>query len=535
MKRIKTELTEETPNLSGLGISPTVLERYRVCEAHTTIGRRIAVPYTSDCTKLLAFDGSAVWDGDYIPGAGLFGQQEATSRTLILCAHEFEALRVATVLEDGPDLCDAHPVALPSVTDIGLLGYRILIDALSVVADEVWVWNATVFNSISPALERLIVSIDEANTKVKVKALALGRMHSPLDLDTNAIKKVLKGAKVKWSPSNLVTAQEIFESEKFFASSIGVGSGIEGLDAFIKGYRKSELVMYVAGTGVGKSTILRQQIYHLAYKEGQRCLLAFFEETRSETLKKLACIHYQITFETLQRDPHALTDKQWKDFLALPATKSLRFLSQSEMGFGGIDVDTLLGTVRYLKRKEHIDFVAVDHISIMISGRESSKEGERKDIDIMMTKMAMACVTLEVGILAICHLSNPEGKPHEEGGRVFLSHMRGSGALKQLAWCVIAGERDQQSSDSSLVLIRVLKNRNGGGRTGLATVLEFCDPLLIERKDMDLLELAANVNKASNKGKGNGPVRKSETHPRANPFGGGGKKRARFGKLEDKE
>ncbi len=502
-RSISYETTDTTPNLSGLGISPTVLERYGVVEAHTSLGRRIAFRLLPDCTKLMAWDGSYVWGGEFVPEAGLFGQRVSTVSTLILCAHEFEALRVASVIEDDPKLSKRyHAVALPTHQSLGRVGMSMLVDSLKVVAKKLIVWGATTFDSLRDFLEQFIAAVDE-NSNIDVETLSLSGVHSPLDLTDAEISNVLNGASRKWSPSNLVTAEDVYASEQFFQTSVGYSTGIASLDRFIMGLRKSELVMNVAGTGVGKSTLLRQIIYHLAYKEGQQCLLGFFEETKEETLKKLACIHYQIPFTSIMQDPHALSDEQWEAFLKLDATKNLRFLNQATNGgFGGMDVDTILSTVRYLKRKSEVDFVAIDHISIMVSGKESSKEGERKDIDILMTKLAMACVMLEVGILGICHLSKPDGQPHEEGGRVALQHMRGSQSLKQLSWCVIAQERDQQGANNKFVTIRVLKNRNGGGRTGIVTTLEFVDPLLVERNDVVPEEKPVKSKPASSKAGG---------------------------------
>lgn len=509
--RIKHELTDTVPNLSGIGISPTVLERYRVVEARTNLGRRIAIPYQEDCTKLLSPDGSSVWDGDYVPGAGLFGQREAKVRTFVLCAHEFEALRVASAIEGDPAWAHLHAVALPTTANLGRLGLTILVDSIRASADELWVWNGTLFEQLAGGIEQFVGAVSESASKLKVETLSMGRNTSPLDMTDAAIRKVLGGARRKWSPSNLVTASEIYESADFFKALVGYSTGIDGLDAFIRKLRISELTMFVAGTGVGKSTLLRQIVWHLAQVENRICGVAFLEETRKETLMKFASIHYKIPFNDLTENPKHLSDKQWADFLKLPGVANLRFITQDDAsgGFGGMDIDVLLSAARYMKRTEGLDFLAVDHISIMVSGKESSREGERKDIDILMTKLATACVMLEVGILGVCHLSKPDNKPHEEGGRVFLQHMRGSGTLKQLSWCVIAQERNQQAGNSRLVLVRVLKNRNGGGRTGMACALEFTDPLLIERKDVDLNNLAKEM--ASKKGS-------QEESGRSNPF-----------------
>jgi twinkle protein len=133
----------------------------------------------------------------------------------------------------------------------------------------------------------------------------------------------------------------------------------------------------------------------------------------------------------------------------------------------------LLSKLRYLAVGCKCDFIILDHISIVVSGQESSSEGERKDIDILMTNLRSLVENTGVGVIAIVHLSKPPGVSHEEGGRVTLSHLRGSGSLKQLPDNVVAMERDQQSdtkSDEST--IRVLKNREFG-ELGLADTVVY--------------------------------------------------------------
>ena len=118
------------------------------------------------------------------------------------------------------------------------------------------------------------------------------------------------------------------------------------------------------------------------------------------------------------------------------------------------------------------NFVVLDHISIVVSGAEGSGEGERRDIDKLMTKLRSLIESTGLGVIGIVHLKQPEGKPHEEGGRVTLSQLRGSGALKQLSDNVIAIERDQQGEDPDKSVIRVLKCREFG-ETGLADELKY--------------------------------------------------------------
>lgn len=524
MGKIKVELTDNVPNLTAIGIDPIVLERYGIVEARSSVGRRIAAPYLDDCVKLLGFDGSYVWDGGYTPEAGLFGQRQALCKTLILCAHEFEALKVQSDIVKMKLDGEYAAVAVPTKETLDQLSLSILLDSLRVVCTTLLVWHGTGFSSQVGALEAVSMAAD-SSTSIKVQSLGLSREQRVLELKPEETVRVIKGAKGPWYPGNLARAEDIFKSADFFRSFTGVKTGYDQIDFMLKGMRLAELMMFTAGTGIGKSTLVRLIAYNLAYKEDKKVGLGFLEETKEETLKAMACIHYGLPSTTLRENPNALSDADWKKFLRLPGTQNLYFInSSSDGGFGGMDVDELLNTVRYLKHRHEVEFFVVDHLSIMVSGKVSSKEGERKDIDIMMTKLAMACVLLRVCILGVCHLSQPDGKPHEEGGRVLVQHLRGSGSLKQLSWTIIALERNQQSEDSSLVLVRILKNRNGGGVTGPCVVLQWQDPLYLERKDINIKEFLDKLSKNGYSGKRSNFGTGGPSNIGGDLFGGSGKR-----------
>jgi twinkle protein len=68
-----------------------------------------------------------------------------------------------------------------------------------------------------------------------------------------------------------------------------------------------------------------------------------------------------------------------------------------------------------------------------------------------------------------------QGKGYEEGARITLQDLRGSGSLGSVPNIVIAMERDRQDPEpikANTSVIRVLKNRFTG-RTGVATALHY--------------------------------------------------------------
>jgi twinkle protein len=92
-----------------------------------------------------------------------------------------------------------------------------------------------------------------------------------------------------------------------------------------------------------------------------------------------------------------------------------------------------------------------------------------------LTEMASFVNESGVGIIAVVHLSRNKGKTSfNEGGQISLNDLRGSAALEQLSWNVLALERSQQANDGTenQSVIRVLKNRETGW-TGQADTCEY--------------------------------------------------------------
>jgi twinkle protein len=79
-----------------------------------------------------------------------------------------------------------------------------------------------------------------------------------------------------------------------------------------------------------------------------------------------------------------------------------------------------------------------------------------------MADMAQLAKALNVIIHFVSHLATPDGKPHEEGGRVMIRHFKGSRAIGFWSHFMFGLERDTQAEDDAVKTIttfRVLKDR----------------------------------------------------------------------------
>src|SRR5690606_17258533 len=123
--------------------------------------------------------------------------------------------------------------------------------------------------------------------------------------------------------------------------------------------------------------------------------------------------------------------------------------------FGSLESENLVSKIKYLTTGLGVDYVVLDHISIAVSGIEDGDE--RRIIDNLMTALRSLVENSGAGMILISHLRVPQGKskPHEEGGRVTLNELRGSGSIKQLSDNIIAVERNQQADDPNVARLRV--------------------------------------------------------------------------------
>ncbi len=272
-----------------------------------------------------------------------------------------------------------------------------------------------------------------------------------------------------WRPDGIVGGDGFTLEALQQGSSAGYELPAPVLNGRMLGLRKGELTLITAGSGIGKSHLARSWAYHLHQKRGCTIGNVFLEESNSKTAQGYIALHHGVPLGQLRHNPSLLTDEQWKEGLA-QIQQRMWFYDH----FGSLDSANLLSKLRYLASVCKVDFIILDHISIVTSGMESSSEGERKDIDILMTRLRSLAEETGVGIVAIVHLKRAQNKSFNEGSQISLNDMRGSGSLEQLSDNVIGIERDQQADgdEATIMRLRLLKCRETG-ETGPADTLNY--------------------------------------------------------------
>jgi twinkle protein len=233
----------------------------------------------------------------------------------------------------------------------------------------------------------------------------------------------------------------------------------------LMGIRKGEITMLTAGSGVGKSALARSVAYHLQQQHGLKIGSVYLEENVETTAAAYVGLHLGVPLKALLANPDMLTDDQWDTAIAAAVAPGMYFDH-----FGSLASDRLIMMLRFMAAAG-CDFIVLDHVSIVVSGMETMDE--RRDLDVLLTKLRSFVQETGVGVIAVAHLKRKPGTPFNEGGQVSLSDLRGSAALEQLSDTVIALERNQQDeANKHLSTIRVLKCRITGD-TGEADTLKW--------------------------------------------------------------
>lgn len=243
-----------------------------------------------------------------------------------------------------------------------------------------------------------------------------------------------------------------------------------------KGARHGELYVFTSGSGMGKSTILRELEYYFGVHRGELCGIVALEESTRKTGMELMSIHLS---KRLILNPECADEDERSHAFSETIGNGNFFLYDH---FGSLDSSNLLSKLRYMIVSLGCKRIFLDHISIVVSGMDADEDGgERKAIDKLMTNLRSLVEETGATMFVVSHLKRPEKKGHEEGAQVSLSQLRGSGAIAQLSDMVIGLERNQQGDNPNVLTLRVLKNRFCG-LTGVSGYLEY-DPETGRLKD----------------------------------------------------
>lgn len=237
------------------------------------------------------------------------------------------------------------------------------------------------------------------------------------------------------------------------------------------GTRDGEIILITAGTGTGKTQVLRELKHHWLKNTKDNIFDISLEEAETDTIGGLVAIeaNKRISLPDVQID----REEEHKMFNKLYDSRRM-FLLKHEGSEGD---DSLLDRMEYAATVLKCKKMLLDHITIAVSDGPVGQEN--MTMDKFMNRLLKLVKRHKITVVVVSHLrkTGTGGKSFEEGRIPCEDDLKGSGSLKQIAMTTIALSRNKYEENEkrrNTTRLHVLKCRFTG-RSGPADYLHFED------------------------------------------------------------
>lgn len=261
----------------------------------------------------------------------------------------------------------------------------------------------------------------------------------------------------KFKPDGLKFGTDIWDEIINRPNHFQVPYPWEGLNKLTYGIRLSELVVFTAETGIGKTSFIKEIEYALLtnpdiIEKGYGVGFMHLEEPNYDTGLGLMSIHNGKPYHL--PDTERNHDELRKAYDAVVNSNRVVIWDH----FGSNAVEAVLDKVRHMHALG-CKYIVLDHLSIVVSDQSGD---ERKQLDEISTKLKTLCMELNIALICVIH-QNRQGQ------------IRGTAGVEQLANIVIKIRRDITDPcpwRRNITSVMVEKNRFSG-RAGPAGYLWY--------------------------------------------------------------
>lgn len=202
-----------------------------------------------------------------------------------------------------------------------------------------------------------------------------------------------------------------------------------GINRAVYGLRLSELTLFTADTGIGKTTFLKEMEYKLLQDEElkeKKYGVGFLhlEEPKRDIALGLMSVHKNKPYHL--PDTHKTKEELTEAYNEVVNTDRVVIWDH----FGSNDIDTVLAKIRHMVALG-CRYIFLDHLTIIVSDQSGD---ERKQLDEISTKLKLLTMNLNICVVAVIHINR-------QGG------VRGSAGPEQVSNNVIRLERDKRDID----------------------------------------------------------------------------------------
>ena len=258
-------------------------------------------------------------------------------------------------------------------------------------------------------------------------------------------------------PSGVVNGEDTWESFIEFQNLVFVpwAPFLDRLNTMTHGRSIGSITMFVAGTGVGKSSFLREDISHVFETTQDKIGICMLEEGIGESVNGILSIRLSKRLGLPDVESSAEEQREaWEQFFG---TGRVMLVNHE----GVMGDSRLLDALEYLAISG-CRFIYLDHITIAVDDID-----DNSSVDRFMKGLLAIVKKYPVWIGVVSHLRKVrQGEDSfETGGVISEDDLKGSGALKQISFQTIALSRNKQHPDAKVrqqTQIFLLKDRRTG-------------------------------------------------------------------------
>ena len=400
---------------------------------------------------------------------GLFGQLQFNSgKRLVITEGELDAMTVAQAYYDK------YGVVYPAVSISGASNTKELLEQRDWVRsfEEVILW----FDGDDPGREATekaarIIGADKVKIATCPEKDASDLYTKNKENGSKLVLSAIYDAK-PWSPAGIISSANTWE--KYKNSDLGEyipwGEYAGCLNEKIYGRRLGSITMLTSGTGMGKTSFVKEDQYHLLKTTDFKIGVCSLEESIHEAVINIMALHAN---KRIQLPDVTMTDEEerklWEDTMG-----GDRFLFLDHQG--SLADDSLISKIEFMALSG-CKAIYLDHVTIAVS--ESEGDSVNAAIDKLMSDLLKIVKRYGVWICVISHLRKTpnNSKSFEEGAVPSEDDLKGSGALKQVPMQTIAMSRNKLEKDPikrNTSLLWILKDRFTG-RSGPGGATRFVE------------------------------------------------------------
>jgi twinkle protein len=266
----------------------------------------------------------------------------------------------------------------------------------------------------------------------------------------------------RWSPAGIISSADTWEAYKAEKSAeyIPYADCMAEINKKIYGRRRGSITMFTSGTGMGKSSLLKEDQYYLLKNRppDERIGILSLEESVPEVVLNLMALEAN---RRIQLPDVEMTDEEERSYWeATSGTDRFMFLDHQ----GSVGDDSLISKMEFMALSG-CAYLYLDHITIAIDSADG--DGVNNAIDGLMSNLLKLAKRYNIWIGVVSHLRKMgiTQKSFEEGAIPTDDDLKGSGSLKQVPAQIIAISRNKMEVDpvkKNTCWLWILKDRFTG-------------------------------------------------------------------------